>query len=513
MLETVDLSNKLGKKAYKERMEPLELRLGELQREARRLGIPVVLVFEGWDAAGKGTLINRLLLAMDPRGFTVWPTNPPSEEERLRPFLWRFWTKTPASGRFAVFDRSWYGRILVGRVERIVPKRAWSRAYDEIRSFERQLADSGAVILKFFLHISKGEQKRRFRKLESNPATAWKVTKDDWSHHKQYARYREAVEDMLSRTDAAHAPWVVIEAEHRRFATAKLFEKVVAELQKHVTEKRLLQEQAQGSADGQVESGTPGVRNGGRRNGGRRTGETISTSALDRVDLSGTLSEERYRKLLKRYQKRIREIEHEVYIRRIPVVIVYEGWDAAGKGGNIRRLVQGLDPRGYEVIPISAPNAVELAHHYLWRFWNGVPKAGHIALFDRSWYGRVLVERVEGFCQERDWRRAYREINEMEEQWASYGAVIVKLWLHVSADEQLRRFEERQNHPHKSWKITDEDWRNREKWDQYRLAVDEMLLRTSTPHADWHIVESNSKWFARIKALRIVTEHIEKRLG
>jgi len=215
---------------------------------------------------------------------------------------------------------------------------------------------------------------------------------------------------------------------------------------------------------------------------------------------------------LKYYQRRIRELEHEIFLKRIPVVIMYEGWDAAGKGGNIRRLVRGLDPRGYEVIPIAAPTSEEKAHHFLWRFWRQFPKAGHIAIFDRSWYGRVLVERVEGFCSESEWRRAYRQINEMEMQWANFGTVLVKFWLQIDQDEQLRRFKERENNPAKQWKLTEEDWRNREKWGLYKAAVDEMLLRTSTNRAPWHIIESNNKWYARIKVLKTVCKMIEQRL-
>jgi polyphosphate kinase 2 (PPK2 family) len=241
--------------------------------------------------------------------------------------------------------------------------------------------------------------------------------------------------------------------------------------------------------------------------------DMLLTSTLGQSDLTLFLEREEYEKTLDIYQKRIRELEHEVYVERLPVVIVYEGWDAAGKGGNIKRLVAKMDPRGYEVIPIAAPNDIEKAHHYLWRFWMQMPKAGHIAIFDRSWYGRVLVERVEGFAQLHEWKRAFREINEMEQQWVNFGAVLFKFWLHISPEEQLRRFEERQKNEHKKWKITEEDWRNREKREQYREAVDEMLLRTSTSSAPWHVIESNSKLYARIKVLKTVVHGLEEKLS
>ncbi len=492
MLEMVDLGRRLSKAEYKQAIEPLERRVAELQRAARDRGVALIVVFEGWDAAGKGTLINKLLLALDSRGFTVHPINPPNEEEAMRPFLWRFWIKTPQRGRIAIFDRSWYGGVLVERVDKLVRKAVWRRRYREIDAFERQLTDDGFIIVKFFLHISRKEQARRFKKLRKRKATAWKVTREDWKHHRQYDTYLQATEDMLANT--SQVPWHIIEAHDRRFATVKVFRTVVDALER-ATARR----------------GRRGARGG--RTAPARSLPRMSGSVLDTVDLTQSLDRPRYDRVLKRCQKRILELEHEVYLERVPVVIVYEGWDAAGKGGNIRRLVQGLDPRGYQVIPIAAPNDIEKQHHYLWRFWLHFPKAGHIAIFDRSWYGRVLVERVEGFCSRGEWKRAYAEINEIEQQWTEFGAVVIKFWLHIDKNEQLRRFEARRRIPHKRWKITEEDWRNREKWEAYRAAVDEMLYRTSTTHAPWSIVPATSKLYARIDALRTVIGRLEERLA
>ncbi|MFH0879909.1 MAG: phosphate--AMP phosphotransferase [Lentisphaerota bacterium] len=494
MLSKVDLSKKLSKPVYRKRLDEYTVRLGELQRDARELGIPVLIVFEGWDAAGKGTLINKLILAMDPRGFTVQPTNAPTEEERLRPFLWRFWSKTPARGRVAVFDRSWYGRVLVERIDKVIKKKQWDEAYESIGSFEQQLIDDGAVIVKFLLHISKAEQKKRFKKLLKNPATQWKVTKDDWKHHKQYGLYAKAFDDMLEKTSFRHAPWAVVEAHDERYATAKVFHETIKALEQRVNATR--------SKKAAPPSSTPNLYKKLKRHG----------RVLDHSDLSQSLSKEEYQQEVAALQKRLWDLEHEIYIRRVPVIITYEGWDAAGKGGNIKRLVRNLDPRGYEVVPIAAPNVVEKNHHYLWRFWTNLPKAGHITIFDRTWYGRVLVERIEGFCKPGDWQRAYAEINDMEKQITNFGTVLVKLWLQIDKEEQLRRFTERQKSPLKQWKITDEDWRNREKWDAYYEAVDDMLALTSTPHAPWTIIEANSKYYARIKTLRSVVEAIEKKL-
>lgn len=503
MLETVDLSLKLEKEAYSAAMDDLEVRVAMLQRRARAAGVPVIVVFEGWDAAGKGTLINRLLLALDPRGFTVHPTNKPNEEERLRPFLWRFWSKTPDRGRIGIFDRSWYGRVLVERVDKIVGKREWTAAYDEIRSFERQLVEDGAVIVKFFLHITKKEQAKRFKKLRGSKSTAWKVTKDDLRRHKQYKKYGEAVEQALFETDTDDAPWTIVEAHDRRHATVRVFETVATAIERKVAS-------AEAKAKRLARKKKTSAR--AKKAPARKPSRAKSSSVIDKLDLTQTLTREEYDKQKDKQQDRLRELEHEVFLKRLPVMIVYEGCDAAGKGGNIKRLTQGMDPRGYEVIPIAAPNDVEKGHHYLWRFWTQMPKAGHIAIFDRSWYGRVLVERVEGFCTEAEWKRSYREINEMEDHFASFGGVLVKFWLQIGKDEQLARFKDRENTASKLWKITDEDWRNRKKWDLYKAAVDEMLYRTSTAHAPWTVIEANSKWFARVKAMKTVVDRIEQAL-
>lgn len=494
MLEQVDLSKRIDKAQYDSIVSALEFELGELQRQAKDSRIPIIILFEGWDAAGKGTVINKLLLSLDPRGFNVYSAHPPNEEESLRPFLWRFWKETPECGRITIFDRSWYRRVLVDRVDKTVKKKDWRNAYEEIKSFERQLVDDGYVIIKFFLHISKKVQDRRFRKLQSDPATAWRVTEADWERHRQYGKYRKAIEEMLAKTDTDFAPWTIVEAHDGRFATAKVFETTIATIKARISE--IPNPPSRSAA---AKETTPRLHN-------------ISSSILDRVDLSLALTREEYDEALKEYQRRIRECEHKAYLSRLPVVLIFEGWDAAGKGGNIRRLARGMDPRGYEVVPIGAPNDLEKAHHYLWRFWRKIPKAGHIAIFDRSWYGRVLVERVEGFCREDEWRRAYREINEMEEQLVNFGTALFKFWLEISKDEQLGRFQARQGDSHKQWKITEEDWRNREKWDQNKAAVDEMLHRTSTSYAPWTIVEANCKWHARIKTLKTVVAELEKRL-
>jgi polyphosphate kinase 2 (PPK2 family) len=500
VLELIDLDKRIPKETYREVFPPMEIRLGACQRAARAAGVPVVIVFEGWDAAGKGTLINRLTQALDPRGFKVHPISAPHETERLHPWMWRFWSCLPAAGSFAIFDRSWYGRVLFERLEGLAGKGEWKQAYQDIEQFERQLADAGTVIVKFWLHIGKKEQQRRFKRLEDNPATAWKVGKGEWRCHQKYEQWLLAVEEMLQQTSTAQAPWTVVEATQGRFARVKVFETVIRaveeQLDRHASE--LAPEPAAGGRD----SLSIGAADSPARQ------QTI----LDRADLSLSLERKEYEQQLDELQERLFQLEHELYVARVPAVIVYQGWDAGGKGGNIKRLTRGLDPRGYEVVPVGVPTAEEKARHYLWRFWKNVPKAGHITIFDRSWYGRVLVERVEGLSTEDEWRRAYREINEFERQLADFGTVIVKFWLHIDRDEQLRRFKARQQTPHKQWKIGEEDWRNREKWDQYEVAVVDMLQRTSTTYAPWTILEANCKLYARIKALRTVAEALQSAL-
>ena len=498
MLELIDLGKKMTKKAYDRAFPPLEERMGACQRAARAAGVPVLVVFEGWCAAGKGTIVNRLALALDPRGFTVHTVVEPTPLEQSYPWMWRFWNALPEAGRFAVFDHSWYGRVLSERIEGELPRRRWQAAYEEIRQFERQLADSGTVILKFWLHIARKEQKQRLKKLAADPATAWRVGRPARRQQKRYGQWLAAAEEMLARTNASFAPWTVVEATDSRHARVKVFEAVLASVEGEVARR--------------AAAGKPKPKPMPEPKPMPKSRPAAEKTILDRVDLGLSLARPKYERELGELQRRLFELEHRLYAARIPAVIVYEGWDAAGKGGNIRRLAQGLDPRGYEVIPVGAPTADELAHHYLWRFWRRLPKAGHIAIFDRSWYGRVLVERVEGFCTEEAWQRAYQEINEFERQLADFGTVLVKFWLHVDRGEQLRRFKERQKDPFKQWKITDEDWRNREKWGCTEAAVIDVLQRTSTSYAPWTILEANCKLHARIKALRTVAEALERAL-
>lgn len=490
MFEQVDLAEKLSPKAYKQVMPALDRRFAALQRRAIESGLPVIVVFEGWEAAGKGTLINRMIRELDRRHFKVYAVDGTTEEEELRPYYWRFWRRLPPRGKMSVFNRSWYTRVLQDRVSGAVKKSELPGAYEDINHFEKLLSDDGTLVIKLFLHITKKEQERRYRKLEKRKALAWRITRDDWVHHKHYKKYETVAEEVFARTSTPIAPWHVIPAEDHRLATVRIVEVVSAAIESTLDRRHPHPES----------SAPPAPRSRRKRK-----------SVLDEVDLSKSISWDEYSDRIDRDQKRLGDLEYQIYAERIPVVIVYEGWDAAGKGGNIKRLAQSLDPRAYEVAPFGAPNEVESRYHYLWRFWNAVPKAGHVTVFDRSWYGRVLVERVDKLCTEAEWQRAYDEINDMEAQLTGFGAVLVKFWLQIDKEEQLRRFHERETKPYKRWKITDDDWRNREKWDEYAVAVDEMLARTSTKAAPWTVVESNSKLYARLKTLRTVIKAIKSR--
>ena len=514
MLEKVDLTKKLSKEEYKEKMPLLEARLGRLQRECKALGIPIMIVFEGFGASGKGLQIGRLIQSMDPRGFEVHPIKNETEEERMHPFMWRFWTKTPAKGRIAIYDGSWYRRVLIDRFEKRTKNKELADVFHSINSFEEQLAEDGTLIIKLLLDIDKKEQKKRIDKLEKNKETAWRVTQGDKERNVHYDEYAAMMEDMLFKTDTDYAPWTIIESMDKRFATLKIYTTVIKAMADQIEKLQKEKEEKEAKKLADSESAAGGETDAVAEIAKEADEEMkdLQVSILSKADLSLHYTREEYKEKLDKLQKKMEKLHGELYRRRIPVVLGFEGWDAGGKGGAIKRLTERMDARGYVVNPTASPNDIEKAHHYLWRFWRAMPKDGHVAIFDRTWYGRVMVERIEGFCTTEEWKRAYKEINDMEKDLYDAGAVVIKFWMHIDKDEQERRFRERQENPEKQWKITDEDWRNREKWDQYEDAVNEMLMRTSTDYAPWVVVEGNDKYYARVKVLRTVVEAIEARL-
>jgi polyphosphate:AMP phosphotransferase len=501
MLEKIDLSRKLDKDEFKRIAPSLRDRLGELQRSARAAGMPVIIIFEGWEASGKGTLINELILPLDPRGFRVHYVHSSADDNQNEywPPMRRFWQLTPPRGRIGIFNRSWY-RLAMDRPESLA-------ACADISSFERQLSQDGYIIMKFFLHIGKKEQKKRLRKLDRDASSAWRVSEREWRDNERYDDTVRLIDEVIQSTDKSYAPWTLVESHDKRYAAVKILSAVVKGLEKGL-EARGFKKPDAAPAQPEIEEN---VGDGGY--GPDTDSFSLEPSILKNVDLSKRLDMDEYEERLPKLQERLRALQYELYRARRSMVIAFEGKDAAGKGGCIKRLTQRLDPRGYQVSPTASPNDWERAHHYLWRFWDAFPKAGHIGIYDRSWYGRVLVERVEGFASEAEWRRAFDEINEMEDQWFRYGTIIVKFWLQIDDAEQLARFEDRRANPEKNWKITDEDWRNREKWPRYEEATEEMMLRTSTTFAPWTIVEANDKLYARCKVLKKAIEAAEDGLG
>lgn len=488
MLKAWNRPEKPEQEELKRRLKAAQEKLGLQQMQLKDKKLPVLVLIEGWGAAGKGSAIGQIIKNIDPRFFKVFSMNDPTPEEKRRPFLCRYFEKIPEAGKFTFLDSGWMDEITKGRLHGGLSDEGYASRIESIRRFERQLTDNGYLVLKFFFHISEKEQKKRIERLQSSKDTAWRVSQGDLWQNRHYAKCLEVFDRYLDDTNASSAPWYLIDSENKKYAELQVLETLCTGIETALHNESLA---------------VPLLQN---------TFPMKKMPRLREVSLKKTISDKEYKEQLQKLQKKLSQLHYRLYRKRVPVIIVYEGQDAAGKGGNIKRLTGALDPRGFEVHPIASPEPHEKARHYLWRFWTRLPKDGHIAIFDRSWYGRVMVERLEGFCSENDWQRAYYEMNEFEQELHNWGAVILKFWVQIDKDTQLARFTDRQNTPSKQWKITDEDWRNREKWDEYEVAVDEMLQKTSTTYAPWHILESVDKKYARIKALKIVVEALEKAL-
>lgn len=489
MLKDWRKSERPSDEEIERRQEELRGRLAAKQTQVKEHKLPVLVVLEGWGAAGKGSVLGKVIRNIDPRFFKVATMDVRSEEDKRKPFLYRHFAKIPEAGKYMFLDGSWMDEVTAEYLRGELKEEDYRKRIASIRQFERQLTDNGYLVLKFFFQIDQKEQKKRIDTLLEDKNTKWRVSRWDQWQNKHYDKCREVYDHYLRETNQSQAPWYIIDAKNRKWAEVQLLDILV------------------NGIDTALANGAPAVPILQNMFPLRKTDRLAEIPLKDRC-----LTEEEYRAELDRCQKKLARLHNELYRRRIPVIIAYEGWDAAGKGGNIKRITGALDPRGYEVHPIASPEPHEKARHYLWRFWTRLPKTGHIAIFDRTWYGRVMVERLEGFCSENDWQRAYNEINEFEKELTDWGAIVIKFWVQIDKDVQLARFTDRQNTPEKQWKITDEDWRNREKWDLYEQAVDEMLQKTNTTTAPWYVLESNDKKYARIKALKILIREIEKRL-
>jgi AMP-polyphosphate phosphotransferase len=491
MFEAAELGHKVEKAVYDKQVPALREDLLAVQAELlAQKRFPVLILIGGVDGAGKGETVNALTEWMDPRHIATHALAAPTDEERARPEFWRYWRILPPKGKIGIFFGSWYSDPILARVEGDTSQAELTQAIERITRFERMLTEEGALILKFWFHLSKPAQRKRLKELESDKDTSWRVTKLDWQRFKHYDAFSEVSAYVVRRTSTGPAPWHIVEGVDRRYRELTVGKAIL-----DAVKRRLAAKPAASNAPPPPPA--PPI-------------DQLNLLRALRHDLK--LDRKVYRDTLEEMQGRLAKLTRRKGYSKIAVVAVFEGHDAAGKGGAIRRITQAIDARHVRVIPVAAPTEEERAQPYLWRFWRNLPGHGQMTVFDRSWYGRVLVERVEGFAPEADWQRAYGEINDFEADMLRHGLVPVKFWLNISKAEQLKRFKERQATSYKRFKITAEDWRNRKKWDVYERAVCDMVERSSTAEAPWTLVEADDKFYARIKILRTLCERIEDAL-
>jgi len=490
MFESAELGHRIDRKTFQKAVPALRAELLDVQYDLlEKRDFPVVILISGVDGSGKSETINLLYSWMDPRHISTLAFSAPTDEERERPFMWRYWRALPPKGKIGIFAGSWYSQPIADRIARKMKRAEMEETLDEINRFEAMLVNEGALVLKFWFHLSKDGQKTRLKALEKDPRTAWRVTKASWDRLKTHDDLQNVAGHVLRVTNTAHAPWTIIEGTDDNYRSLTVGHIVRDAIRKHLDAGRR----------GSVPVAPPMIPSIDRR------------TVLSELDLSLKLEKKVYERELAKWQGKLSQLMRDPrFLDRHSLVIAFEGSDAAGKGGAIRRVVAAMDARQYQIVPVAAPTDEERAQPYLWRFWRHAPRRGRTTVFDRSWYGRVLVERVEGFCSEADWLRAYAEINDFEHALVQSGAIVVKFWLQVSKDEQLKRFKEREDTEFKRFKITDEDWRNREKWDDYAHAVCDMVERTSTGRSPWTLVEANDKNYARVKVLRTLCDRLER---
>lgn len=580
MLETIDFScPALPKEEYKQRRDELLEELVVLQQQAHKEGVGLVVLFEGWNGAGKGSRISDLMYHLDARATSVYVTeNLDVKAARdfagsewgvtgFYPVMQEFWRALGPRGNVTFYDRGWYtaatqhmlyteyGALRMkdkhDKSEHAGKKHGMEAAIEEAREmrhmdalgryllsaedFERQLVDDGYLVVKIFVHVREEAQRKRLERLHNDPATRWRVTEEKLARIGNYKEAYQLYDNLLEGSDFSFAPWHVINGEDKRSANITIAQTLVdaikgalaaqpdaeaaaaaakaqansaGALAETLREGRTAEQEAQILAAAQAEAAQASA----QAPTSSRFVQVEEPPRVDDIDHTLVLDVTTYKQELKAEQKRLNELEMEMYQARVPLMVMYEGWDAAGKGGSIKRVAQALDARAYTIFPSPAPTKPELLHPHLWRYWTRLPKAGHVGIYDRSWYGRVLVERVEGFASPATWGRAYDEINEFERELVNWGAILLKFWVDVSPEEQLNRFRNRQADPAKQWKITDEDWRNRDKYPQYKAAIEDMFRLTSTPFAPWIVLESDDKRYARVKALKIINDALEARL-
>jgi len=494
MFEVAELGNVVSKAEYDRALPQLRENLLALQARIQEAGVPVVILFAGVDGAGKGDLSNLLSWWMDPRQMVTQAYEEPTTEEAERPDFWRYWRDLPPKGQIGVFLKAWYSKPLVRRAYGELTDAEFQGRLDDIAEFEKTLAADGALILKFWMHLGRDQQAQRLKTLQADPLTAWRVAPEDWKHWEMYDRFVEAAGNLIARTSAPEARWHIIEGTDPYYRGLEVGSRILSEIDNGLRARATLIEARKANGKG---ASNP---------------EQRGPSILSTLDLTKQMEKDEYELRLTELTARLNELHRTARAAKRTTVLVFEGMDAAGKGGAIRRLTAALDARSNRVVAIGPPTNEEDAQHYLWRFWRLLPRAGRVIIFDRSWYGRVLVERIEGFAESDEWERAYREINAFERQLVDDYAIVGKFWLQVSDEEQARRFEKRAAVPYKRWKLTDEDWRNRERRPAYEWAVHDMVARTSTPSAPWILIEGDDKRWARVRVLEEVCQLLERDL-
>jgi polyphosphate:AMP phosphotransferase len=493
MFEAAEVGNKLSKETFKKEAPAVRAALLEVQRRIAPSDLAPIVLIAGAEGAGKGETMALLLEWMDARGIETTVLWDLSDEERERPEYWRYWRALPPRGKLGIFFGSWYTQPIVDRVfERIGPA-DFERAMRRARDFERMLTYEGVPVLKYWLHLSKAAERKRIKQLEADPKARWRLSPNARKYFRQYDDFRQVSEEAVRLTSTGFAPWTVVEASDNEHRNLTVMTSVLHALQEAL-------EEAEAAKAERKQRQPPPLPRAKRVN------------VLRRLDLTRTLTDKAYETRLDDAAADVGRFTRKLERAKRSLILVFEGPDAGGKGGAIRRATRTMSPWVYRVIAIGAPTDEERAHPYLWRFWRHLPRRGRVTIYDRSWYGRVLVERVEGFARPDEWRRAYTEINEFEDHLVEAGTIVLKFWLAISPEEQLRRFKDRQTTPYKQYKITEEDWRNRAKWDAYETAACDMIERTSTGRAPWVLVEANDKRWARVKVLEAVRDALRAAL-
>lgn len=495
MFEAAEVGAKIDKATYKADVPAVRAELLEVQRAIAGSTLAPVVLVSGGDELGKVAVLDLLLDWLDARGVEAYALGKLTDEEAARPRFWRFWRLLAPRGKSTIFLGSWYTTPIVERAHERMDEVAFEREMRRIRDFERMLSLEGVPVIKFWLHLPKTVQRKRLQKLRRDPKRRWLVSEEAWAYFKKYDKFRRTSEAALRVTSTGGAPWHIVEATNARYRNLTVAKTLITALRDALDSAKVHEEKA-----ARAQKRKPALPKPRRFN------------VIRNLDLTQVLEEDEYDKLLARYSARLPKLVRDLHDAERSLLLVFEGPDAAGKGGAIRRLTRAMDARLYQVMSVGAPTDEELAHPYLWRFWRHLPSRGRVTIYDRSWYGRVLVERVEGFANRDEWSRAYAEINDFEGQLVEYGTGVLKFWLAISAEEQLRRFRDRQKTPYKQYKITDEDWRNRRKWDAYEAAACDMIERTSNEAAPWILIEAEDKKWARVQVMRAVCKHLRELL-